>query len=126
MVAISMLSARSFERSAGAYYVGVVSGWRTVRFVAVAPSRERLDEQLAGYVESQLDSQLFPEDAERVLELLRQQQQRAAIELYLSRVGRRWDQEWLTVTTVPVADSMAAPNIVDAGVGTSRPFLGVL
>ncbi len=120
---------RNGDAGTGVLEVGVISGPRTVHFVAAAQDRAILDARLADYVAGNASIQLFPQDAKRVHELLAKRDYSAAVELYFSAVGRRWDPEWLSIRTVQVADGMADHNQVSprkADGGRSLSLLGVL
>jgi len=85
-------------------HVAVVHGTDQVTLVTVAPSRAGLDDQLAEYASRHAGERLWPEDADRVTRLVEGGQRREAVELYFARVGRRWDEERLVVTTVGRTD----------------------
>lgn len=119
---------RSGDAGSGVLEVAVVSGPRTVRFIAAARDRAVLEERLADYVAGNANIQLFPQDAKRVHDLLAARDYAAAVELYFAAVGRRWDPEWLLLHTVQVEEA----GVDNDGVSPSKvegrrslPFLGV-
>lgn len=68
-----------------------------LRFLARARCAERLTEQVVSYVLARCDKVLWPAVAAQVRSLVREQRLRAAVDLYFTHVGERWDEEYLDV-----------------------------
>jgi hypothetical protein len=81
-------------------HVAAVYALDGVRFLTAAPSAQELVERLATHVKQSADMLLWPEDAANVLCLLEEGKQHAAVDLYFSRVGQRWEREVLRTEVV--------------------------
>lgn len=80
--------------------VAVVHGADGVRHLVAAHSAEERLHALAEYVKRRAGSQLFPRSARRVLDLIERGRSDRAVRLYFALVGRRWDDERLTLASV--------------------------
>jgi hypothetical protein len=86
-----------------------------VRFVAVGDHLADLIGQLADYVRARCDDALWPSAAQQVRTLMDDGLPCAAIHLYFSRVGDRWDREYLTLHPAGAdADRILDPERSDA------------
>jgi hypothetical protein len=86
----------------GGLHVGIVHGVRRIHFVAAGESRTALLRGMAEYVATQVELQLYPEDAREINLLLDDGALEEAVRLYFERIGARWDREWLEGATVAV------------------------
>ena len=66
-----------------------------VRFVATAKYAEHLSAQIVSYIEARCDYALWPSVAREVRGLIDAAKPYAAIAMYFSHVGERWDAERL-------------------------------
>lgn len=78
-------------------HVAVVHTRATICHICVAPTVEELVVHLGEYVRDNAPYQLWPADAERVLDLLGAGRAQDAVDLYFAAVGQRWDREELVV-----------------------------
>jgi hypothetical protein len=76
-------------------YTAVVHASDGVRFLAAARRPDELAARVADYVSERCDDALWPSDARRVHQLIDQRCPYAAIALYFSNIGNRWDVEHL-------------------------------
>lgn len=83
------------ERAEIELHIALVSSLDGIRFVVIEWSGEALIQRLSGYVEAKAEDVLWPDSAGRVRRLLSQGRSDAAIEEYFTRVGDRWDAEFL-------------------------------
>jgi hypothetical protein len=89
-----------WELPAGNTHVAVVGAADGVRMVAVTRSPNALLRRLAEYVERRIDLELPKREARQVRSHLASGELAAAVRVYFSCRTRRWDEEWLHVTTV--------------------------
>jgi hypothetical protein len=80
--------------------VAIVHAADGVRHLVAARSADELFGELADYVRRHAPKQLFPRSAKRVLDLIERGRADAAVRLYFSLAGRRWDEERLTLRSV--------------------------
>lgn len=80
-------------------YTAVVHAADGLRFIAAAQQPEELAARLISYVRARCDHTLWPSDARRVHELIDDHSFHAAIGLYFSNIGGRWDVEQLELGT---------------------------
>ena len=108
---------RVVEREDGGrtLHVAVVYGLNDVRYVTAAATRAALAVRLAAYVRRHAGSQLWPGDARRLRRLLGARRFEAAVELYFSSVGGRWDEERLVIEAVDPGPSPGAAPFTVAG-----------
>jgi hypothetical protein len=90
-------------------HVAVVGAADGVRMVAVAYSLDELLRRLADYVTRRLDLELPKSAAREVRSQLASGALAAAVKLYFSCNDRRWDEEWLHVTTIPESGDLPNP-----------------
>jgi hypothetical protein len=83
-------------------HVAVVHTVGAVRLVAAASSQAALAKRLADYVRQHPGNQLWAREARCLRRLLAAGQLNAAIELYFTAVGKRWDEEWLVIEDIEV------------------------
>jgi hypothetical protein len=76
-------------------YTAVVHAADGVRFTAVARRPDELAARVVGYIRERCDDTLWPDDARRIHELIDDRSLYAAIALYFSNIGDRWDIEHL-------------------------------
>lgn len=88
-------------------HVAVVVSGDGVVFGASTHSRRTLIEELSAFVRRSADVQLWPESAQCVHSLLDSRELERAVELYFARVGERWDEQRLVVTSVGTPASRA-------------------
>ena len=82
-------------------YVAIVHDAESVLFVAIGVDRAAVSAAMATYLNERCLETLWPADASEVRDLVRAQMYVAAIETYFASVGRRWDPEFLSITSVP-------------------------
>ena len=82
------------------------------RFVASAPSRVTLVEQVAGYIHERCDHVLWPSAAAEVHSLIDGGLLHAAIATYFANVGQRWDAEWLELGGLPFDEAADADDVL--------------
>lgn len=85
------------ERPARPVYVAVVHAAGMICHICAATTTEQLAARLGAYVRVNATYQLWPSDAERVLDLLGAGRAQDAVDLYFAAVGLRWDREELIV-----------------------------
>jgi hypothetical protein len=83
-----------------ALHAAVVHSAEGIHLLTASRSAEGLIEFVAGYVRSQADQMLWPDDAKRVHALLGAASCRAAVDLYFARVGERWEREYLRIEVI--------------------------
>src|SRR5215207_6883793 len=96
-------------------HVAVVYVLNEVRYVTAAATRAALAVRLAAYVRRHAGAQLWPGDARRLRRLLAARRFEAAVELYFSTVGGRWDEERLVIEAVDVGASPGAAPFTVVG-----------
>ena|SRR5688572_13665093 len=76
-----------------------------VRFAAGANRPEQLMCQLVEYIRERSDFVLWPSAARQVRALIEEGQPHAAVALYFSEVGDRWDEERLELRGLDLVES---------------------
>jgi hypothetical protein len=87
------------EAKRGIVHVAVIGAADGVRLVAVGRTRDALLRRVAEYVERRVDLELPEEEAARIRRQLASGEIEAAVHGYFACDARRWDEEWLHLTT---------------------------
>ena len=85
-------------------YAAVVHTIENVLLLTAGTSLEEVTGHVAGYVQENAEDMLWPEDGRQVRALLDEGRRSEAIELYFTRVGERWDREYLKIERVEALD----------------------
>lgn len=85
-------------------HLAIVHAADGVRFATAARSSSALMRRLLDNIRPCVSDKLWPTDAERFERLADEGEHRAAVELYFSAVGQRWDDERLWVGAATDAD----------------------
>jgi len=92
---VTSLSAREIAPVRESQYTAVVHAADGVRFTVAARRPDELAAGVVNYIRERCDDTLWPSDARRVHELINERSPYAAIALYFSNIGERWDVEQL-------------------------------
>lgn len=76
-------------------HLGMVSATDGILFTAVERSADALRNRIAVFVRQRAETTLWPDDAAELKGLLAAGRSEDAIAFYFSRVGERWDREFL-------------------------------
>jgi hypothetical protein len=92
-------------------HVAVVLAADGPRLLTAAPTRAALLESVAGYVAAHAPDRLWPDDASRVAEHLRDGDHEGAIRHYFETGDRPWDEEQLHVHELDAAEPVIDPSV---------------
>jgi hypothetical protein len=92
---VASLSAHETAPTPKAQYTAVIHAADGVRFIATARRPDELAARVVNYILGRCDHTLWPSDARCVRQLIDERTPFAAIALYFSKIGGRWDVERL-------------------------------
>jgi hypothetical protein len=92
---VASLPVREIPPTRDSQYTAVVHAADGVRFTATARRPDELARRVVEYISERCDDTLWPAEACRVHELMHDGSLYAAIALYFSIIGGRWDVERL-------------------------------